>query len=239
MNAFFDVLTERWSTAAEPETTLVLVLAGAVVVVMSVRRIWRVLRQASTIIHEMGHVLMAWVSGRRVSGIRLHSDTSGVTVSVGRRQGIGMLLTALGGYPAPGLLALGMAALLTAGHAGAALTLYQAVVLLALLLSRNAVGILSCLLSLGATGLIWWHNDPLIVTYTVVALAVFYAVAGVRGTFDVIRLHARRRPEAAGTDASLAARSWRALPLPPFLWLSFFLLVSVGSAAGVVWMFAG
>lgn len=239
MDEFIDFMAERWGAAADPDPTAVLALAGLVVVLMGVRRIWRVLRQASTIIHEMGHVLAAWVSGRRVSGIRLHSDTSGVTVSVGRRQGFGMLLTALGGYPAPGLLALGMAALLTAGHAGAALTLYQAVVLLALLLSRNAVGILSCLLSLAATGLIWWQNEPLTVTYTVVALAVFYAVAGVRGTFDVLRIHARRRPEAASTDASLAARSWAALPLPPWVWLIFFLLVALASAAGVVWMFAG
>ncbi len=239
MNEFFEFVAARWGTAADPDPTLVLALAGAVVVLMAVHRLWRVLRQASTIVHEMGHVLAAWASGRRVSGIRLHSDTSGVTVSVGKRQGPGMLLTALGGYPAPGLLALGMAALLTAGHAGAALTLYQAVVLLALLLSRNAVGILSCLLSVAATGAIWWHNDPLIVTYTVVALAVFYALAGVRGTFDVIRIHARRRPEASATDASLAARAWRALPLPPFMWLGLFLLLSLGSAAGVVWMFIG
>lgn len=239
MNAFFDFVAERWATAADPDPAVVLALAGTVVVLMAVRRLWRVLRQASTIIHEMGHVLTAWASGRRVSGIRLHSDTSGVTVSVGKRHGPGMLLTALGGYPAPGLLALGMAALLTAGNAGAALTLYQAVVLLALLLSRNAMGIFSCLVSLAATGLIWWHNDSMLVTYTVVALAVFYAVAGVRGTFDVVQIHARRRPEAASTDASLAARAWRGLPLPPFMWLGFFLLVSAGCAAGVVWIFAG
>ena len=40
-------------------------------------------------------------SGRRLDGIRLHSDTSGLTVSRGKPTGIGMVLTAAAGYTAP------------------------------------------------------------------------------------------------------------------------------------------
>lgn len=245
VRAAFDFVDERFSTAAETDPTVVAALAAAVVILTAVPRVWRIIRQAATIIHEMGHVLAAWLSGRRVSGIRLHSDTSGVTVSRGRPQGPGMLVTALAGYPAPGLLALGLVWLAMSGFGGAALTVYQVVILLALLLSRNVVGILSCLISVLGTGYIWWINDPELVTYTVVALGIFYAVAGVRGTLDVCALHLsglrrRSRPAArqaaAATDASRAAQAWRLLALPAPVWLGLFLLLSASSAAAVFWM---
>ncbi len=215
-------------------------ITGAVVLLTAVPGIWRVTRQAATIVHEMGHVFASLLSGRRVSGIRLRTDTSGVTVSRGRPQGPGLLLTFLAGYPAPGLLALGLTWLGASGHAGAALTVYQVILLLALLLSRNLVGIVSCLAAVLLTGVIWWQNDPQLVGYTVVALGVFYALAGVRGTLDVWRVHltARRRPRAqvAGTDASRAARAWGFLPLPAPVWLLLFLLISLASATAVFWL---
>ena len=55
-----------------------------------------------------------------LTGIRLHSDTSGLTVSRGKPHGLGMILTAAAGYTAPPLLGLGGAALLAAGHITAA-----------------------------------------------------------------------------------------------------------------------
>lgn len=240
LQAAWSAVTERWGVETSPDPATVMVIAGAVVVLMAVPAVWRIARQASTIIHEMGHVLAAWCTGRSVSGIKLHTDTSGVTLSRGKPSGPGLLITFLAGYPAPGLLAVGLVWLATAGHAGAALTVFQAVLLLALLLSRNLVGIFSCLLAVLASGVIWWHNDPQIVGHAVVALGVFYAVAGVRGALDVCRVHAtgRRRSRAAvaATDASQAAQAWLALPLPAWLWLLFFLAVSLGSAAAVFWM---
>ena len=240
LRAAFDAVVERWGVQASPSLEMVALIAGAVVVLTAVPGIWRVARQASTIVHEMGHVFAAWVTGRRVSGIKLHSDTSGVTVSRGRAQGPGLLFTFVAGYPAPGLLGLGLAWLGAAGHAGAALTLYQLILVLALLLSRNAVGIFSCLVAVLGIGAVWWHNDVAVVGYTIVALASFYALAGVRGTLDVCRVHLsakrRSRSEVAGTDASQAARAWRGLPLPAAVWLFLFLLISLSCAAAVFWL---
>lgn len=248
----FDFVTERFSAASQPDPTVIVVVGVVAVLITVVPKIWRIVRQASTIIHEMGHVLAAWISGRRVSGIKLHSDTSGVTVSRGKPRGPGMLVTALAGYPAPGLLALGLATLTAAGYAGAALSIYQLVLVVALLLSRNVVGGISCLVSVLATGAIWWFNDPTLVTHTVVGLSVFYAVAGVRGTLDLWAVHfatlrprsspaarAYSRQRAAGTDASRAARAWAPLALPAAVWLVLLLLVSLGSAAALFWMLFG
>ncbi|GAA4841066.1 M50 family metallopeptidase [Garicola koreensis] len=241
-----DFVTERFTAASQPEPTVIAAVGVVAVLMTVVPGIWRIVRQASTIIHEMGHVVAAWISGRRVSGIKLHSDTSGVTLSRGRPRGFGMLITALAGYPAPGLLALGLAALAATGYAGAGLTVYQLVIVVALLLSRNVVGIVSCLISVLATGVIWWFNDPALVTHTVVGLSIFYAVAGARGTLDLwtvhfaalrpgsgraVRAHAKQR--AASTDASRAAQAWA---VPAAVWLLFFLLMSFGGAVAVFWM---
>ena len=40
-----------------------------------------------TITHEGAHGVAAFVTGRRLQGIRLHSDTSGLTISSGRPSG--------------------------------------------------------------------------------------------------------------------------------------------------------
>lgn len=239
----FEAVSQRWQVAAEPDPLVLAALAAAVVLVAAVPAVWRVARQASTIIHEMGHVFAAWLVGRRVSGIRLHSDTSGVTVSRGKGQGPGLLLTFLAGYPAPGLLAVLLVWLASAGHAGAALTVFQVVLVLALLLSRNLVGIFSCLLAVAAAGAVWWWNQPDVVVYTVVGLGAFYAAAGLRGSLDVARVHIRAwrgdpraRAAVTGTDASQAARAWRGLPLPAPAWLLVFLGTSAACAAAVAWM---
>lgn len=234
-----DFIAERWGIAADPEPLRLGLLVAVVLALTLYPGSWRILSQASTIVHEMGHVFVAILTGRKVSGIRLHADSSGVTTSRGRGQGPGLLMTFLAGYPAPGVLAVGLTWLAVAGHSGAALTVFQVVLLLALLLSRNFVGILSCLLAVLAVGAIWWWNEPTVVVYTVAGLGIFYALAGVRDTWGLCRIHASGRGKSSGTDAAQAARAWRMLPLPAWFWLLFFLVLSLGSAAVVGWMLFG
>lgn len=241
-----DAVARRWVTDAAADPQLVLLIAAAALVASFVPVLARLFSQAGTIIHEMGHVLAAWMSGRRVSGIRVHSDTSGVMLSRGRPHGPGMLVTALAGYPAPALLSWGLAWSVGAGHAGAGLTLYQLLLVLAVLLSRNVVGILSCLASLIATGLIWWYADDLTVVYTVTVLAVVYAVAAVRGVLGLLSVHtARLRPSdpatkqraltrARATDAALAASATRSA-VPTWVWLMVLLLVVLVVSAASLW----
>jgi len=73
---------------------LALVIATAVVALVAVWAypVWRVARHVVTIAHEGGHALAALVSGRRLTGIWLQSDTSGLTLSKGRPTGLGMVI---------------------------------------------------------------------------------------------------------------------------------------------------
>ena len=77
---------------------------------------WHLTRNAITIAHEGGHALVSLLAGRRLQGIRLHSDTSGETRSRGRPDGPGLVLTTMAGYLTPPLLGAGAACLLAAHH---------------------------------------------------------------------------------------------------------------------------
>ena len=107
------VLWERLSGTQAVPPAWVVVVSGlaALAVVLDVRG-WQLARNAITIAHEGGHALASVLTGRRLEGIRLHSDTSGETVSRGRGSGPGMVLTALAGYLTPPLLGAGAAVLL-------------------------------------------------------------------------------------------------------------------------------
>src|SRR5215469_11434659 len=96
-----------WVTAVSGTIALLIVLNA---------RTWHLARNSITIAHEGGHALASVLSGRRLDGIRLHSDTSGVTYSRGKRTGPAMVFTSAAGYLTPPLLGAGAAWLLAAHH---------------------------------------------------------------------------------------------------------------------------
>ncbi|WP_425569005.1 M50 family metallopeptidase [Nonomuraea salmonea] len=118
--------------------------------IVGFRMPWQVSRGLITIAHEGGHAVMALLTRRKLEGIRLHSDTSGVTLTRGRPTGPGMVLTAMAGYVAPPLLGLGAAWLTEQGHI--TLLIWGVLLLLVcmLLLIRNLYGALILLVTGGA-----------------------------------------------------------------------------------------
>src|SRR6476646_7881583 len=136
-----------WVVAATAVVAVVLVLAPGA---------WPLSRHVVTIAHEGGHGLVAACTGRRLQGIRLHSDTSGLTVSRGRPTGLGMVLTAAAGYTAPPLLGLAGAALLAAGHITALLWGASALRRVTLVMIRHAVGALTVVLTGALFLLVSW-----------------------------------------------------------------------------------
>jgi hypothetical protein len=110
-----DFWDELFGTQPDPPNAVILVTGGVALLLVLSGQPWRLARNVVTIVHEAGHALAAVLVGRRLSGIRLHSDTSGVTVSRGRPKGPGMVLTAFAGYVAPSLVGLGLAGLMVGG----------------------------------------------------------------------------------------------------------------------------
>ena len=193
---------------------------------------WRRARHAVTIAHEGAHGLAALVTGRRLAGIRLHSDTSGLTVSAGRPTGPGMVLTAAAGYTGPGLFGLGAAALLAAGYAVG--LLWALLLLLALLLVqiRNWYGLWSVLITAALVfAATWWLPAQGQAAFAH-GVTWFLLLAAPK---TVVELQAKRRRGAGrDSDADQLARLTR---LPGLLWVGVFLLVDVGALAlGTLWL---
>jgi hypothetical protein len=193
----------------DPEL-MVLVTAGVAVLVVAFSWLWRPARNVITIVHEAGHALVAVLAGRRLTGIRLHSDTSGLTLSKGKPYGPGMVLTGLAGYIAPSLLGLGFAALLAAGKVTGLLVACAVLLVGVFLVVRNLFGIFSILVT-GAVLLVVakWATDELL--------------GGVRSVGDLQRLRARGR--ARDSDADQLARLTGA---PGLFWVAMFLMINLG-----------
>ncbi|WP_406374424.1 M50 family metallopeptidase [Streptomyces sp. NBC_00647] len=218
---------EVFGTQPDPDLWVVIATMVAALAAIVPHPVWRVSRNAITIAHEGGHGLVALLTGRSLSGIRLHSDTSGLTVSRGKPTGLGMILTAAAGYTAPPLLGLGGAALLGAGHITLLLWLATALLIAMLVMIRNAYGALTVILTGGTFLLVSWLAGPQVQAAFAYAVVWFLLLGGVRPAFE---LQAKRmRGNAGDSDADQLSRLTH---VPAGLWLFLFHAVSLCSLMG-------
>ena len=204
-----------WIIAASGAVALLIVLDA---------RTWRVARNAITIAHEGGHALVSLLSGRRLDGIRLHADTSGVTVSRGRRTGPGMVLTALAGYLTPPLLGVGAAWLLAAHHVTAALWLLLALLVAVFLAVRNAYGVLAVLAATAVVCAVTWLASAAVQAMFGYGVAWFLLFGGLRPVAELRRSGRRRR--APSSDAGLLAQL---TGVPGGVWVALFGLFAIAA----------
>lgn len=204
--------------AVELSGSGVLAVAIAVAAVL-VPGLWPRTRHLVTIAHEGGHALAALGTGRRLAGIRLHSDTSGLTVSVGRPSGAGMVLTLLVGYLTPPALGLGAAAALAAGWVTAMLWATLALLAGMLLQIRNVFG--AALLVVTGAGVLalssWAPPQAQVVAGQI--LAWILLLGGTRAAWELVGV--RRRTRRGTSDADQLARLTR---VPAVLWTGGFVL---------------
>ena len=217
-------LWDRMSVVAPtPALTLVLVTAAVAFGVTAMPAAWRRTRHLVTIAHEGAHGVAALLSGRRLAGIRLHSDPSGLTVSKGRSTGPGMVLTAAAGYVGPALVGLGAAYLLTRGHAVGLLWVLLVLLALLLLQIRNFFGLWSVLVAGAALFAVTWWASPQVQLVAAYLVTWFLLLAAPRAVVELQR-H-RHRGHGRSSDADVLARLTR---LPGLLWVGFFLVVTLG-----------
>ncbi|MBB3045066.1 M50 family metallopeptidase [Nocardioides soli] len=231
-------LEELWrdvtGTQPPPSDAAVVALAAVALLLVAVPALWRVTRHAVTIAHEGAHGLAALLTGRSLTGIRLHSDTSGLTVSRGRPGGPGMVLTAFAGYVGPALLGLGAAYLLHHDHALAVLWLGVALLALLLLQIRNFFGLWSvCIAGVALFAVTWWGSGTL---QSVAAYlgTWFLLLAAPRPVLELQAL--RHRGWARTSDADQLARLTR---VPGLVWVGAFLAVTTGCLLMGAWWLLG
>ncbi|MET8280099.1 M50 family metallopeptidase [Micromonospora sp. NPDC005174] len=221
-----DGLGEMWDTLfgaqPDPPPLLVLITAAVALVVVSTRLPWRIARNAITIAHEGGHALVALLTGRKLRGIRLHSDTSGLTLSAGRPSGPGMILTLLAGYVAPPLIGLAGAWLLGGNRITLLLWVAVAMLLAMLVMIRNAFGVVSLLVTGALVFAVSWYATPQVQAAFAYTGVWFLLLGGVRPVVELQRLRSRGRMPASDAD-QLAGLT----PFPAFFWVVFFALVNL------------
>jgi hypothetical protein len=198
----------------------------AIAVVLDSRS-WRLAGKVITIAHEGGHALVSVLSGRRLDGIRLHSDSSGVTYSRGKRTGPGLVLTAAAGYVMPSLLGAGAAWLLAERHLTAMLWLALVLLAATFLAIRNAFGALAVLVTAGGVFVVSYFASAVVQAGFAYLSVWFLLFGGLRPVVELARGSSGRRQRwTRGSDADQLARLTGA---PAGLWITLFMLVALAA----------
>jgi hypothetical protein len=233
-----DTVSDRVSgvLTGQPEPPVAVVVAAGALALVAVlsRRLWPLARTVITMAHEGGHATAALLARRRLQGIRLHSDTSGVTLSRGRPRGPGMVLTAAAGYVAPSLAGAAYAGLLALDRITASLWIAILLLLTMLVAIRNVYGVVA-VVGTGAVVLaVSLLAQPPVQAAFAYVLAWFLLLGGVRPVIELQRL--RRLRMAPHSDADQLARL---TPLPGLVWVGLFGLVALVAAVGGGWLLLG
>jgi Peptidase M50B-like len=233
-----DGVTNFWDellgAQPDPPGLLVLVTALVALVVVSYRPLWRVARNAVTIAHEGGHALVALLTGRKLRGIRLEFDTSGLTLSAGRPTGPGMMATLLAGYVAPSLVGLAGAWLLGGNRITLLLWVAVALLLLMLINIRNVFGAISVVVTGAIVLAVSRYASPQVQAAFAYVGVWFLLIGGMRPVGELQKQRSRgRMPD---SDADQLAHITH---VPGLFWVGVFALVNLAALVVGAFMLAG
>lgn len=224
-------MAEGITTRIDPSSGLVVATGLVALLAVTIDGVWRWARNVVTIVHEGGHALTALLTGRRLTGIRLHADTSGLTVSVGKPTGPGMALTAAAGYVSPSLVGLAGVGLLAVEQVTIMLWLGTAVLLGMLVMVRNLYGALSLLVTGGAVVAVSLLASADTQAAFAYGMTWFLLLGAVRPVAELWRQ--RRRHPGWRSDADHLARL---TGVPGAIWVVLFGAVTLGTLAAGGWL---
>jgi hypothetical protein len=223
------LLSEIWdrATATQPVPDARFVLATGIVALVLVLApaTWPRVRLGVTVVHEAGHAVVAVLVGRRLRSIKLHSDTSGLTVSRGKPRGPGMVVMLAAGYLAPAGLGLLAALLLAEGRSVGLLWLLVVLAAALILWVRNGYGFLVLLVGGAMVLLVTWYGDGQVQSVAAYLITWLLLLAAPRPLVELLR-DGKRRGRTSDPD-QLAALT----RVPAVLWI---LLLLAANLAGLV-----
>jgi hypothetical protein len=221
------VISEIWRRALshqpDPPASVIVLLAVVALALVLTPSVWPVTRLVVTITHEGAHAFAALLAGRRLMGIRVHSDTSGLTVSRGRASGPGMVAMLAAGYLGPAVVGVGAALMLGAGLSLGLLWSYVLLLALMLLQIRNFYGFLVVVAAGVAMAAISWYLSAPAQSAIAYLITWVLLIAAPKPVLELARQ--RRRGHGAHSDADQLALLTR---LPGALWTAFFIVVNLG-----------
>jgi hypothetical protein len=219
-----DTLTQ---TQDAPPLWVMLVCLAAAAAAVLYTPVWRWARGLVTIAHEGGHALMAVLMRRRLTGIRLHADTSGLTFSRGKPTGFGAAMTLVAGYTAPAALGLGAAALIGAGRIVVLLWVTLALLVVMLVFIRNWYGALALIVTGAGVFAATWYGNAIVQTVAAYLGAWLLLLGSVK---PVLELGSRRRRRRHGAGQSDADQLAGITAMPAGGWVFLFAVATIAAA---------
>jgi hypothetical protein len=193
-----------------------LIVLGIAFVLVAVEPLWRVVRLAVTLVHELGHAVVGVLVGRQFTGFVLRGDMSGHAVTRGPVRGAGRVASTWSGYPMPALLGAAMVWAAERGWAAPVITAGLAVLLFALVRVRSALTVVVMLVAIAGSAALWWWRDDALQTQVLVGLGVVLVVGAWRHLLAVLR------DRSSGSDPGVLAALTH---LPRVAWNLSFVLV--------------
>lgn len=182
---------------------------------------YRLVRHLATLLHEAGHAIVGLLVGRKLRGIRLHSDTSGLTLSRGKPTGLGMVATLMAGYSAPALVGLGGAWLVSAGYAAGMLWALVLLCALMLVFIRNFYGLWVVLVTGVGLAVLSWRASGEVISITAYLMVWSLLLVAPRAIVELQRSRRRKRTRSRSDADQLAALT----RLPAGFWIAIFWLI--------------
>lgn len=199
------------------------IATGVALAVVLIPAVWNVARLGVTLVHELGHAVVGIAVGRRFTGFVLRGDASGHAVTRGRGTGPGLAATTWAGYPAPALLAAGLATAVGRGWSAPVLAVLGLVLLVALVQVRSLLTAVVTVATLAGVGALWWWGAPQLQAQVLMGATAVLLVGAWR------HLIAAAGDPSPGNDARVLARLTR---VPRAIWIATFALV----CAGATWL---
>ena len=225
---WFDAVRDRVvPTAGEVSVeamSLLVVLAVAFALIL-IDPLWRVIRVAVTLVHELGHAVVGVLVGRQFTGFVLRGDMSGHAVTRGRPRGPGRVASTWAGYPVPAIVGSAMVWAAERGWAAPLITAGLAVLVFALIRVRSAFTVVVMLVAIAGSAALWWWRDDMIQAQVLIGLGVVLVIGAWRHLFAVMR------DRTAGSDPAVLGQLTH---LPRAVWNLTFLVV----CAAATWLVA-
>lgn len=221
---WWDLVRERLAPAARGGGVTAYGLAAVLLAAAGAAAwepLWRRLRVAVTLVHELGHAAVGVLCGRKFTGFIVRADASGHAVTVGPARGPGRAATTWAGYPAPALAGLALIAAASRGYAAPLLGATLAALILVAAHVRSLLTAITLLLCMAGIGVLWWWRDDAVQTYAALTAGVLLLAGGWRGLATVTR-----RGQPTDDPAVLAALTH--LPAP--VWLLTWLVVNLAAS---------
>jgi Peptidase M50B-like len=212
-----ELVQQQPGTGPVPLPQLVAAPTGLLVfIAFLIEGIWRLARHISVIAHEGAHVVAGWSVGHRVTSVKLNRDATGETITLGQDR-FRPIIVGFAGYLGPSLFGLAAACFIALDQITIALGLALVCLAIMLILIRNFFGVISVVLNGVLVFLVLRYGTPAVQAVAACALSWFLLFSGVRW----VLMH--------GTGAQDAINLTKATRIPRFVWVIFWLAITVAA----------